>query len=541
MKVKKQFLYITEFFAGMSVMAVELGASRLLAPYFSSSQIIWTIIIGTIMIAMALGNIWGGRMADKNPDPDRVYGRILLAGVWIALIPVLGRFVIAGVSLFLALFVKTGFLVTASLVSCLLLFVFPLMLLGSVSPALVKFAATNLDSNGKTVGELNALNTIGSIIGTFTPTFVTIPTVGTSVTFFIFAAILALLAALYFFWQRGGIGKKQVVKTVVCLVLVAGCGVGSLFGSFAFWQNDLIYEGESVYNYLQVYDDDRAIYFSTNVLFGVQSMQMKDGGLTHGYYDYDLAAPLMAGLAERENKEDFHILILGLATGTFATQCLQYYGPLHIEGVEIDGKIVDVARTYFNLPQAVEVTVSDGRAYLFSGEGKNKKYEVILVDAYQDITIPAGMSTIEFFRLVADHLKPTGVMALNMNMYSEDERSINAYLSDTVAAVFPFVYNAKVEENRELFAAFSPDVLDKLEAGIATVDDAPLAAALTAALDKMRENGAYAGGNLILTDDKAPVELLGIKLVDAKIGEELAYYRDIYRRGGFSALWESLT
>lgn len=43
----KLFLYLTEFFAGMSVMAVELGASRLLAPYFSSSQIVWTIIIGT--------------------------------------------------------------------------------------------------------------------------------------------------------------------------------------------------------------------------------------------------------------------------------------------------------------------------------------------------------------------------------------------------------------------------------------------------------------------------------------------------------------
>ena len=57
----KYYLYLTEFFAGMAVMAVELGASRLLAPYFSSSQIVWTIIIGTIMIAMALGNVAGGR------------------------------------------------------------------------------------------------------------------------------------------------------------------------------------------------------------------------------------------------------------------------------------------------------------------------------------------------------------------------------------------------------------------------------------------------------------------------------------------------
>ena len=83
----KFYLYLTEFFAGMSVMAVELGASRLLAPYFSSSQIVWTIIIGTIMIAMALGNLYGGRQADRDPNPDRLYRRILIAAVWIGLIP----------------------------------------------------------------------------------------------------------------------------------------------------------------------------------------------------------------------------------------------------------------------------------------------------------------------------------------------------------------------------------------------------------------------------------------------------------------------
>ena len=78
------YLYLTEFFAGMAVMAVELGASRLLAPYFSSSQIVWTIIIGTIMIAMAMGNMWGGRQADKDPNPDRLYWRIIIAAIWIA-------------------------------------------------------------------------------------------------------------------------------------------------------------------------------------------------------------------------------------------------------------------------------------------------------------------------------------------------------------------------------------------------------------------------------------------------------------------------
>ena len=105
----KLYLYLTEFFAGMSVMAVELGASRLLAPYFSSSQIVWTIIIGTIMIAMALGNIYGGRSADKNPNPDRLYRRLLIAAVWIAAIPLLGKYIILLISGALVLTISNNF------------------------------------------------------------------------------------------------------------------------------------------------------------------------------------------------------------------------------------------------------------------------------------------------------------------------------------------------------------------------------------------------------------------------------------------------
>ena len=180
----KYYLYLTEFFAGMAVMAVELGASRLLAPYFSSSQIVWTIIIGTIMIAMALGNVWGGRSADRNPDPDRLYRRIIIAAVWIAAIPLLGRYIILGVSGLLIFTVDSNFLVIAAFAACMIIFVFPLFLLGTVTPSLVKYTTDNLEENGKIVGTLGAFNTIGSIIGTFLPTFVTIPAVGTAVTYF---------------------------------------------------------------------------------------------------------------------------------------------------------------------------------------------------------------------------------------------------------------------------------------------------------------------------------------------------------------------
>ena len=100
-------------------------------------------------------------------------------------------YLIAGISLLLALFVTKNFLVWAALAACLVIFAFPCVLLGTVTPSLTRFTVDNLDDTGKTVGRLNALNTIGSIIGTFVPTFVTIPAVGTAATFLIFSGVLA--------------------------------------------------------------------------------------------------------------------------------------------------------------------------------------------------------------------------------------------------------------------------------------------------------------------------------------------------------------
>ena len=111
----KWFLYSTEFFSGMSVMAGELGASRLIAPYFSSSQIVWTIIIGTIMIAMALGNVFGGRWADHEDNPGKLFRRILIAAIWIALIPVFGKYCILLVTGTMILTINTNLLVFAHL------------------------------------------------------------------------------------------------------------------------------------------------------------------------------------------------------------------------------------------------------------------------------------------------------------------------------------------------------------------------------------------------------------------------------------------
>ena len=518
---RRFYLYLTEFFAGMSVMAVELGASRLLAPYFSSSQIVWTIIIGTIMIAMALGNIWGGRKADKDPNPDKLYIRILIAAIWIAAIPVLGKFVIIGISALLVFTISNNFLIWAAFLACMVIFVFPLFLLGTVTPSLVKYTVSSLDESGQTVGALGAFNTIGSIIGTFVPTFVTIPAVGTSVTFLIFAGILLLLALLYFISM--GRKKKQCIVSVLLFALCCAIGVSS---RFAFWESNLLYEGESIYNYLQVKETDDSVILSTNVLFGVQSIMKKDGGATGMYYDYAMAAPVMSGRPHGD------ILILGMGTGTFAKQCSYYYSGASIEGVEIDEKITELAGQYFELPDSVPVTTYDGRSYL---EAVSGKYDVIMVDAYQDITIPFQMSSVEFFTLVKEHLKENGVMVVNMNMHTDKEGNINEYLSDTIASVFDYVYTVDVKgsTNRELFATQNPSALSDFERERLFVSNSDLLNMLQKVSDGIT---VYEKGDYLLTDDKAPVELLGMQVIDELIQTELVYYKRIFKEEGIEGL-----
>ena len=524
----KIFLYLTEFFAGMSVMAVELGASRLLAPYFSSSQIVWTIIIGTIMIAMALGNIYGGKSADKSPNPDKLYGRILIAAVWIALIPVAGKYIVLGISALLIFTVNNNFLIIAAFCACMVIFVFPLFLLGTVTPSLAKYSVSSLDDSGRTVGTLGAFNKIGSIIGTFVPTFVTIPAVGTSITFLIFAGILIVLSVIYFVSSR--VGYKKIIISGVIFVSCCVFGHGD---SFAFWQKDLTYEGESIYNYLQVSEDDKQVSLSTNVLFGVQSVYMKDDTLTGLYYDYAMAAPLMV---PDKNPDSMEVLILGMGTGTYATQCRKYFGDMNIEGVEIDEKITKLSRKYFALPDDINVTTYDGRAFL---NASDRKYDVIMVDAYQDITIPFQMSSVEFFRLVKSHLNENGVMVVNMNMRGNDDGDINQYLADTISSVFGNVYTVEVDNstNRELFASDNNDMMGVLNDNISGIKDADL----RFMMNKVRDNSiAYNAGKLIMTDDNAPVELLGMKVIDKIIRDEVAYYKEIFDENGVQGVIDAL-
>ena len=228
---------------------------------------------------------------------------------------------------------------------------------------------------------------------------------------------------------------------------------------------------------------------------------------------------------------------MGMGTGTYAKQCMDYFENISVEGVEIDQKITDLAGEYFALPDTIEVTTYDGRAYL---QAVDKKYDVIMVDAYQDITIPFQMSSVEFFQMVKEHLKEDGVMVVNMNMHSEEKGNINEYLSDTIASVFDEVYTVDVmgSTNRELFASSGGvGMKETLEKNIGILENGGLSDMMRKVSDGLI---AYESGELLLTDDRAPVELLGMSVIDALIQDEIGYYKKIFQEEGIEGILNSM-
>lgn len=521
---KNLFIYITAFFCGMTIMAVELSASRLLAPYFGTSSIVWTVIIGLIMISLSVGNVIGGRSADKYNNLGRLFLMIWIAALWIAVIPFVGKYVVALSTVLMMWLLPNNLIVAGSVFSCLVVFSFPLVLLGMASPYLVKLGVKDMENNGRTTGEIYATSTIGSIIGTFIPTFLTIPVIGTQKTFLVFSLALNLICLYYFMKTR-----VRRIRTSVTTLLVLALLFAPLSNSYAFWKKTVL-EDESLYNYLQVSEDENSVILSTNVAFGVQSIYMKGQRLSGLYYDYALMAPFFLPQADSGKKMD--VLVLGMGTGTFAKGCKYFFPNSSIEGVEIDRKIVDLSRKYFDLKEEeARVYVNDGRTFLSSRDAGH--YDLVMVDAYHDITIPFHMSTTEFFSEIKQHLNPGGVIMININMRSENSTEIIDYLTQTLKSNMNRVYKYEVPHstNTIVYSSDNDGCLGDFKDNVSALkEDSELLPVARKVLDGIRE---VTDTKLVFTDDIAPVEVLGQKVLNDIVAESLdGFKKELGSSGG---------
>lgn len=503
----KRYLYFTVFSSGMTTLAVELSASRLLGNVFGTSNLVWASIIGLILIYLTGGYFLGGRWADRSPYYRTLYLILAWGAFLIGLIPIPARTVLRlAAEAFDQL--QVGVLL-GSFTGVLILFSLPVTLLGTISPFAIRLAISRPEEAGTISGRIYALSTLGSFLGTFLPVLVMIPTIGTALTFLVFSVFLTLVALIGLWMSSGWRSAAAVAWMPVVLILLAAFGLGGSIKDTA----GQIYETESSYNYIQVLERDGYRYLRLNDGQGVHSTYHPEQLAYYGPWMQFLAAPFF-NAPPYEVDEVERVAIVGLAAGTFARQATAAFGPIPIDGFEIDPEIIRVAKEYFDMTQPnLNAIAQDGRWGL---EHSDRRYDLIAVDAYRPPYIPWHLTTQEFFQIVHDQLTEEGAMGINVGRAPEDRRLIDGLVT-TIRTVFPSVYVIDIPGtfNTIIYATVQPTQIENLYANIVALETDGEAHPML--LDSLHIAAAYQqplpADTLVFTDDRAPIEWITNEMV----------------------------
>jgi spermidine synthase len=486
----RYFLIILVFVSGMTSLALEMCASRLLGAYFGTSLYIWAALIGLILVYLTVGYFLGGRLADRHPTEQLLCSITALAALAVSILPFVSQPVLAWSTIAMSQISVSFFL--GSLLGTILLFALPVTLLGLVSPFAVRLATKEVSQSGHSSGSLYAISTLGSILGAFLPVLWLIPTFGVRRSLLIFGALL-FAASLW--------GLKVRWRLVFALVLVAlVLPLGPLKKI-----PGLIYDQESLYNYIQVTqqpDGSRELILNEGQAIHSIYYPNPDTVLTGWYWDYFLAAPYFnkgfrPGMLH-------HVGIIGLAAGTIAHQFTRVYGPVPIDGVEIDPAIVNVGRKYFGMNEPnLHVYVEDGRTFI---DTTSNRYDLVAIDAFQQPYIPFQLTTREFFQNIHQHLSASGVVVLNTAHTNNDFRLVQAFVN-TMSQEFADVYTFNVPGtfNTEIMATVQPTSISEFQHNLAQAAPGSVMAQVASEVVPVVTR-AHPDGGLAFTDDRAPIE-----------------------------------
>ena len=496
----KRYLLFTVFVSGMTTLAAELAAGRLIGNVFGTSNLVWASIIGLILIYLTLGYFLGGKWADKNPTPQAMY-RILAWGAFtVGLVPYIAVPVLrSAASAFEVL--NVGIL-AGSFIVVLVLFIVPITLLGTISPFAIRLSVDDASKAGQISGQIYAVSTLGSFIGTFIPTLLTIPTIGTRLTFASFGMLLLVVALV-------GLARfantREMLKLIWMPLLLAIIAIA--FSNSALKENSgQVYETESEYNYIQVQEVNGHTLLRLNDVQGIHSIYHPDTLYYNGPWEEFMVGPYF--YENRSPDSIKHMAIIGLAAGTAARQATAVYGEdLQIDGYELDPKIVQVGYDYFHMGSPnLNVIIGDGRLNL---DRSAQKYDIIAVDAYRPPYIPPHMTTLEFFEVCASHLADDGVLTLNVGSTPGDRRLIDG-LATTMAQLFPSIHIMDIPGtlNTMIFATKQPTTSENfLNNLVHLAEDKNLNPLLVTTMSSTYTNmqPGYTT-TTVFTDDRAPIE-----------------------------------
>lgn len=545
--------YLIVFASSACTLVIELIAGRIMAPYIGVSLYTWTSIIGIVLAGMSLGNYLGGRIADRRPS-RRTLGVIFLAAGVASLGILVVTDLVAAARLPLSLLPRIVVYTTA-------IFFLPSLALGMVSPVVVKLTLADLGRTGHTVGTLYAVSTVGSIVGTFLTGFWLISWLGTRLIVWVVGGLLLVigLAVGDFLRPRRGLGTlalaalgaagafwldasgvvsglawqaadRFALPAVLCgpvLILIGGSvwpRIAAGSGGVAVAVAALVGLGWNIGLYrapCRIESDYFCIRVAETIAGGHGARSLILDRLVHSYvvlddptilgYGYERAYAELTQM-HAAGRQELETLFIGGGGYTFPRYIEAAYPRAGIDVIEIDPAVTRAAHEYLGLPARTRIRTfnHDARAFLLEWADP-KRYDIIYGDAFNDLSVPYHLTTVEFNRLIATRLKPDGIYVANVIDRLEDGEFLKAY-ANALRRVFPHVY---ILAHSDAFRPFDRNTY-VLMAGRQPLDQAKLDATTssdpssrTVALPPARlEAYLRSGRALVLTDDFAPVDQL---------------------------------
>lgn len=473
-------------------MVMELCASRVLSPFFGDSNIIWTSIIGIILLSSSIGNTIGGRLADKDDVQKDLCKLSLWAAVLILYIPVLSE-IILGLLASVISNIKIG-----AIIGTVLLFLPSSIAFGMIPPIITKIKLKDLETAGKTSGTIHAVSTLGSITGTFLGGFFLVPNFGCDNIMLCLTCVTALMVIL--------IGGKNRLKYVGLIFAIAIACIYVLT-KFNLSNAEAILAGEE--EYIASYDTQYSKVEVVNRRVegeNIRYMLIGNGCESATYVDedkkYELVVPYTKyyDLMYKANIDIRDALMIGGGGYSYPKYCVSHHPETTMDVVEIDEQITELAKEYFYLDDALRefnnrlnIINEDGKVFINTTD---RKYDAVLNDAFTGTTPAESLTTLETVEKIHDILNPGGVYL--SNIIGSRSGAYSKFLAaevNTISQVFDYVYIVPCGDmnNEEIIDTTSTN-------NMVIASDIPLDIPAAVNMDYK--------GSIILTDDYCPVDTL---------------------------------
>ncbi len=489
--MKKYLLSLVVFVSGTTTMVLEIVGARILSPYLGTSLIVWSSLIGIILASLSLGYYFGGKLADRKAKLLAIFILLIASTVFIL--------ITAGFkdNLLSYLLDKSKNLELTSIVATLALFSFPNICLAAVLPISIKISIKNLKESGRRAGNLYAISTIGSVLGTFLAGFYLLPAFGSTKVLYFLAILLTIPAFAIL------VLEKTISRKLMLLFLIPAFVY--LFLPFGKTDPNTVAEIDTAYSHITLKkfvetDTGRpTLNLYTHLHFRESAMFLdNDNDLVFRYQKFfRLAAVFTPNLNNS--------LAIGGAGYSFPKDFLKKNPAAKIDVVELDPGMTSVAKKYFNLPDNPHLSTynEDARTFL-NKYSKSKSYDAVYVDAFlSSLSVPVQLTTQKAVVKIYNILSPKGVVFLNLvsSLKGSGAKFFEAEFA-TYKSDFPQVYVFQVDKeagperpqnilivalkskDKPLFTSQNPEFADYLDS------------LWSGEISKLP----------VLTDDKAPVD-----------------------------------